>query len=113
MRRYARVCGVAPCGCMRARAPCARGRARATAYGERPNDPIRINAQGIGLSLIPLANGKTAYIWHGERWLSAPNNNPTCPDECRPTTGICAEPAKCVCVGGGWDGTAGRTHMRA
>jgi hypothetical protein len=45
-------------------------------YGDRPHDPIRIDAQGIGLSLIPLADGSTAYLWHGERWLSALNNNP-------------------------------------
>lgn len=30
------------------------------------------------------------------RWLSAPYNNPTCPDECRPTTSICAEPPTCI-----------------
>jgi hypothetical protein len=48
--------------------------------------------QGIGMSLIPLADGGVAYLWSGERWLSAPNNNPSCPDECRPTTGECAEP---------------------
>ena len=61
-------------------------------YGDRNGDPINVNAQGIGLSLIPLADGTTAYLWHGERWLSAKDNNPTCPDECRPETGICAEP---------------------
>ena len=37
------------------------------AYGDRDHDPIRVQAQGIGLSLIPLANGSTAYLWHGER----------------------------------------------
>ena len=47
-----------------------------------PPDPIRVHAQGIGLSLIPLADGTTAYMWHGERWLSAPNNNPNCANEC-------------------------------
>ena len=61
-------------------------------YGDRSGDPIRIAAQGIGLSLIPLADGTTAYLWHGERWLSAPSANPSCPDECRPEEGICAEP---------------------
>lgn len=61
-------------------------------YGDRSGDPITINAQGIGLSLIPLADGSTAYLWHGERWLSAKYNNPTCPDECRPETGVCSEP---------------------
>lgn len=62
-------------------------------YGERAGDPIIVNAQGIGLSLLPLADGSTAYVWQGERWLSAANNNPSCPDECRPESGICAEPA--------------------
>jgi len=62
------------------------------AYGERSGDPITIQAQGIGLSQIPLADGTTAYLWHGERWLSAADNNPSCPDECRPETGECAEP---------------------
>lgn len=61
------------------------------AYGDRNNDPINIQAQGIGLSLIPLADGTTAYLWHGERWLSAANNNPTCPDECQAQSGPCAE----------------------
>jgi hypothetical protein len=60
-------------------------------YGERTGDPINIQAQGIGLSLIQTTTG-TAYIWHGERWLTAPHNNPSCPDECRPETGDCAEP---------------------
>ena len=45
------------------------------------------SGQGIGMSLIPLADGSTAYLWSGERWLSAPDNNPSCPDECRPETG--------------------------
>jgi hypothetical protein len=62
------------------------------AYGERTGSPITIAAQGIGLSLIPLADGTSAYLWHGERWLSAADNNPLCPDECRPETGECAEP---------------------
>lgn len=60
-------------------------------YGDRDGDPITIAAQGIGLSLIPLADGSTAYLWQGERWLSAAHNNPACPDECRPQTGECAE----------------------
>jgi hypothetical protein len=54
------------------------------AYGERPSDPVTIAAQGIGLSRIPLADGSTAYLWHGERWLSAADNNPSCHDECSP-----------------------------
>jgi len=63
------------------------------AYGERISQaPLIIEAQGITVSLIPTAEGMV-YLWQGERWLSAPNNNPTCPDECRPTTGICAEPS--------------------
>jgi len=61
-------------------------------------DPITIQAQGIGLSLIPLADGTTAYLWSGERWLSAPNNNPSCPDECNDETGVCAEPADYIKV---------------
>ena len=52
------------------------------AYGDRNNDPIRIKAQGIGLSLVPLADGSTAYLWQGERWLSGANNNPACNDAC-------------------------------
>ena len=52
------------------------------AYGDRPSDPIRIKAQGIGLSLVPLADGSTAYLWQGERWLSGANNNPACEDAC-------------------------------
>ena len=51
-------------------------------YGDRSGDPLRIAAQGIGMSVIPLANGSVAHVWHGERWLSAPSNNPACPDEC-------------------------------
>lgn len=62
------------------------------AYGDRVTGGITIAAQGIGLSRIPLASGGEALIWHGERWLSAANNNPSCPDECRPETGECAEP---------------------
>lgn len=62
------------------------------AYGDRNNDPIIIQAQGIGVSIIPLADGTTAILWHGERWLSAANNNPTCPDECQPQVAPkCAE----------------------
>jgi hypothetical protein len=53
-------------------------------FGDRdfPENLI-ISAQGIGLSLIPTSSGELAYIWHGERWLSAPHNNKHCPDECR------------------------------
>jgi len=65
-------------------------------YGEvvTPEDLI-VNAQGITISKIPTKGGDV-FIWAGERWLSAPNNNPTCPDECRPTTGICEEPASYI-----------------
>lgn len=62
------------------------------AFGERDHDPIRIQAQGIGLSLIPLADGSTAYLWHGERWISAPFNNPACDSECA----TCTEDARYV-----------------
>jgi len=65
-------------------------------YGERVGDPLTITAQGIGLSLIPTVQNGIAIVWHGERWLSAPHNNPSCPDECRPETGICAEPPNYV-----------------
>lgn len=62
------------------------------AYGDRVTGGITVSAQGIGLSLIPLTDGTTAYLWHGERWLSAANNPPNCPDECQPSTGQCADP---------------------
>ena len=63
------------------------------AYGDRVTGGITVPAQGIGLSRIPLAAGGEALLWHGERWLSAKDANPACPDECRPETGECAEPA--------------------
>jgi len=53
-------------------------------YGERSGYPLIVNAQGIGLSYIPLANGDTAILWHGDRFLTAPYANPSCPDECQP-----------------------------
>jgi hypothetical protein len=62
------------------------------AYGERPNDPVVIHAQGIGMSMIPLKDGSTAFIWQGERWLSAAHNNASCPNECQP----CEEPANYI-----------------
>jgi hypothetical protein len=65
-------------------------------YGDRSGDPITVAAQGIGLSLIPLADGSVARLWSGERWLSAPFNNPTCPDECRAQTGECADDPRYV-----------------
>lgn len=62
-------------------------------YGDRAGSPLTIPAQGVGLSLIPLVGGGTAYVWHGERWLSAPGNNPNCPDECEAQgEGECAVP---------------------
>lgn len=58
------------------------------AYGERIGPaPLTVPMQAIGLSLIPTRTG-TAYVLSGERWLSAPFNNPDCPDECR----TCTEP---------------------
>lgn len=60
-------------------------------YGERDTGGIIISAQGIGLSTLPATGGGSIYLWHGERWLSAANNNPTCPDECQPQTGACAD----------------------
>jgi len=62
------------------------------AYGERVLGNLTISAQGIGLSLLPLTDGGVAYLWQGERWLSAAHNDPTCPDECR----ACSEPANYV-----------------
>jgi len=55
-------------------------------YGDRNHDPITVPAQGIGLSQIPLADGTIAYLWHGERWVSAKSNNPSCDNECGPCT---------------------------
>ena len=45
--------------------------------------------------MIPAAqpSGEPIYLWHGERWLSAANNPPGCPDECQPATGVCADAA--------------------
>lgn len=54
-------------------------------YGERTNGGLIVNAQGIGLSVIPTKNGD-AYIWQAERWLSAAYNNPNCTNECVPQT---------------------------
>jgi hypothetical protein len=61
-------------------------------FGDRNHDPITVPAQGIGLSIIPLADGSSAYLWHGERWLSAAGHNPTCDNECSP----CTEPPSYV-----------------
>lgn len=62
------------------------------AYGQRTNGPLTISAQGIGLSTLTLTGGDTLFLWQGERWVSAPNNNATCADECHP----CVEPANYI-----------------
>jgi len=62
------------------------------AYGDRSCSPLTIPAQGLGIAQIPSKAGGFYYMWMAERWLSAPDNPPGCPDECRPTTGICAAP---------------------
>jgi hypothetical protein len=61
-------------------------------YGDRSHNNLTINAQGIGLSVLQSKQGENIYLWHGERWLSAPNNNATCLDECR----TCVEPASYI-----------------
>ena len=68
---------------------CAGEQAICGAYGQRTNGPLTISAQGIGLSVLALSGGDTLYLWQGERWVSAPNNNATCMDECHP----CTQPA--------------------
>ena len=52
---------------------------------------LTIAAQGIGMSVIHTATGPV-HLWSGERWLSAPFNNPTCQDECGP----CNEPPQYI-----------------
>jgi len=64
-------------------------------YGDRTCSNLLVPAQGIGLSLIPTKTG-IAYIWHGERWLSAAYNPPACPDECQGQTPICIPSPKYV-----------------
>ncbi len=39
-----------------------------------------------------MAHIGTIYLWHGERWLSAANNNASCADECDP----CEEPVSYI-----------------
>ena len=51
----------------------------------RPLD-ITVHAQGLGLSMIG-----GAFIWQGERWLSAPNNPSNCSSLCDSPTGACDE----------------------
>jgi hypothetical protein len=53
------------------------------AYGDRQTGGINIKAQGISYSKIPLSNGSSVILWQGERWQTAPFNNPNCTDECR------------------------------
>eukprot|EP00041_Stephanoeca_diplocostata_P017117 m.340699 g.340699 ORF g.340699 m.340699 type:complete len:405 (-) comp20598_c0_seq4:204-1418(-) len=60
---------------------------------ERPTGQLTINAQGIGLSVLPLASGDNVYLWHGSRWLSAPEHPPQCPSLCQPAVGPCTQPA--------------------
>ena len=60
------------------------------AYGDRQTGGLTIAAQGISFSYIPLANGSTVILWQGERWQTAPFNNPDCPDECQKPIGPCA-----------------------
>lgn len=66
------------------------------AYGARVAGDLTIAAQGISVSTLHTAGNGTVQLWSGERWLSAPHNNPSCPDECRPEAGVCAEPADYV-----------------
>ena len=57
---------------------------------KRPTGELIINAQGIGLSVIPKITSSDAetkteeniYLWAGSRWLSAPHNNPKCNSLC-------------------------------
>jgi hypothetical protein len=64
----------------------------------RPAGMATIAAQGLGLSVIPLAGGgaaddSAAYLWAGERWLSGPGNPTNCTTLCSDATGECAQPA--------------------
>ena len=49
---------------------------------------VNIHAQGLGLAVIG-----EQVLWHGERWLSAPDNPRNCTSLCNPPTGVCAESA--------------------
>lgn len=58
-------------------------------YGERVTpESLTIPMQAIGLSVLPSPGPDPVLLLAGERWLSAPHNNPQCPDECR----TCTEP---------------------
>ena len=59
----------------------------------RPQGGLLVAAQGIGLSVLPLASNESAYIWHGQRWLSAPHAPPRCTSLCHAARGECAQPA--------------------
>jgi hypothetical protein len=71
------------------------------AFGDRNHDPIRIQAQGIGLSLIPLANGSTAYLWHGEAHRRTRRERPkVSPHPLLPSTHTCLFSAAFQASGG-------------
>ena len=53
---------------------------------ENRSTDINVHAQGLGLSVIG-----EQVLWHGERWLSAPDNPSNCTSLCNPPTGVCAE----------------------
>jgi beta-xylosidase len=56
----------------------------AGAKRDRPTGELIINAQGIGLSVLPTSSTgeENTYLWMGSRWLSAPHNNPKCTSLC-------------------------------
>ena len=56
----------------------------AGASRKRPMGELIINAQGIGMSVLPSATDdkEPVYLWAGSRWLSAPHNNPKCTSLC-------------------------------
>lgn len=56
------------------------------------DNPI-IPAQGFSINAIQLANGSTAWVWIGDRWLQGPGNNASC-------TNLCYKPAPEACVAG-------------
>eukprot|EP00656_Telonema_subtile_P030745 TRINITY_DN3372_c0_g1_i1.p1 TRINITY_DN3372_c0_g1~~TRINITY_DN3372_c0_g1_i1.p1 ORF type:complete len:399 (-),score=60.25 TRINITY_DN3372_c0_g1_i1:166-1362(-) len=70
----------------------------ASEISERPLGQLTINAQGLGLSVLPVLSSTNetdptlVYIWHGARWLSAPNNPANCTLLCAPNSGQCAQP---------------------
>ena len=56
---------------------------------DRPRS-LTIPAQGLGISLIPSpTGGDPTVLWTGQRWLSAPFNNPSCESLCAPASGTC------------------------